>query len=198
MTNIRAFIEVDLSRIQSPEIEEDWTTTKSYARPEVEKWVRQLGQIQALARDRGCSYDDFVRMRSSQDPDVRALAHVHHKFYDHAEQGAATNSASIRLSWSDNRYVIDNGHHRIHLAKQLGLSTIPAEVVAPEEHMDQLRSDGYRTSLLPPVDRQESTFPATRSNPEASTESMLTANSEGPLWERNSVVNRARKERLDR
>ena len=192
----KSFFEVDLNRLKSPDLGDDWQSPKGYQRQEIEQMVHQLGEVQALSHDRGLTYDNFARMRTSADPDERALGETHHKFYDHAVQGVGTNHEYIRLSSVDNAYEIQNGHHRVHAAKELGLRTVPAEVTAPEEQMQKCRGEGFQTPLLSPQDRQ----PDRRSVQEPADPNLGSQQeiAETPLLERGASGNRNRKERLDR
>ena len=77
------FFEVDLNRVDSPNLGDNWQGSKGYSRQEIEGWARKLGEAQSLSRDRGLGYEDFSHMRSSTNPDERALGDTHHHFYDH-------------------------------------------------------------------------------------------------------------------
>ena len=94
----REFFEVDLDKVQLPEIDQNWSRTKSYERKQVEQWIHQLGHVQALSREQGRAYEHFQRLRSSDDPRERDLGQTHHKFYDHATEGAGANRAGARAA----------------------------------------------------------------------------------------------------
>lgn len=188
MAWVKDFFEVDLNHVESPNFGKDWKGSKGHSRQEIEAWTRQLGEIQALSREKGHTYEDFARMRSSTDASARALGETHHQYYDHA------NNTHLKLVWDGNRYGIDNGNHRIFSAKQAGLRTVPAQVSAQEEHIEQCRAQGFRTPLLSPADRVEPGRSVLR-GPSAGAPGK---GPERPLWERGSSASPSRKDRLDR
>ena len=196
---LKAFFEVDTNRIQLPQVEHDWQSTKGYSREEVDTWVRQLAQVQRLSHERGYSYEDFQRMRSSVDPRERALGTTHHKFYDHGDHGGAANRDHITLSWNGSIYeVSENGRHRVHAAKRNFLATIPAEVAAHEEDMPQCHQHGHRSKLLMPKDRAIPERPTTDTpslKPGVQLDKPTPVRS---IWDRSPGAAPDRKERLER
>jgi hypothetical protein len=185
------FFEVDLNRVDSPDIGNNWQGSKGYSRQEIEGWARKLGEVQTLSHDRGLGYDDFSRMRSSTNPDERALGDTHNYFYDHG------GNSHIKLSWTGDRYTVDNGIHRVHAAKQVGLRTMPAEISAEEQHLSRCQAEGFRTPLLAPADRQRDYNSASPASATRDVGSSRTG-PDRPLWERGASVQPSRKDRLDR
>ena len=188
---LKDFFEVDLNRVDSPNLGNNWQGSKGYSRQEIEGWARKLGEAQTLSHARGLRYEDFSRMKSSTNPDERALGETHHHFYDH------DGNTHIKLSWTGDRYTVDNGIHRIHAAKVAGLRTMPAEISAEEQHMGRCQAEGFRTPLLSPSDRQRddrSLAPMAVTSDAGSSRTVP----DKPLWERGSSVQPTRKDRLDR
>lgn len=195
-----SFFEVDMSRVQNPPVDPDWQSTKnSYTRQDVENWVRQLSDVQRLSREKGYGYEDFQRMRSSADPQEQALGKTHHKFYDHDSTGPATNRDHVSMMWNGESFeVSENGNHRVHAAKNIGLGTMPAEVSSQEEFMEECQKHGRKSNLLMPKDRgvdervSQNTQGASPAAPQAS------AAPTRPLWERGSEAEPVRKDRIGR
>ena len=150
----KGFFDIDLDKIETPNIDPNWKSTKSYGRNDIVKWVKQLKEVQRLSRDNGYTYYDFSMMRDSKDPIQRELGNTHHKFYDHTIEGSRSNHDYIKICSNDstNKYVIENGQHRVFAAKELGLTTIPCMLTASEEKINQLRNEKNRSPLLAPED----------------------------------------------
>jgi len=148
----KCFFEVDLSQVQSPDVDPNWQISHSYSRQQINGWTRQLGEIQRLAVERGYSYEDFQRMRSSQIPEERKLGETHHKFYDHGSRG--NNHDNVDLTWNGTVYQVgNNGRHRVYSAQEMGLRRMPAEVAVNRESMWQRKREGHSSNLMHPEDR---------------------------------------------
>lgn len=131
MPRVNGFFEVDLDSVPTPELDPDWAWSKGYSREQMEQWVAELEEIQRLL-DSGATADELRTMRTSADPKQRALGETYYEFYEH--QGSGRNNINhVKLAWLGDHYDIDNGQHRIWLAKQRGLTSIPARVSAPDQ-----------------------------------------------------------------
>ena len=141
------FFEVDLNQVPPPDLDPGWTASKGYTREAMAEWMSQLAEIQRRMREEGWRAEDFERLRQSRDPAERALAETHHKFYDYGSKGGRLNFDFIKLEWTGDHYEITNGRHRIWLAKQYGLRTVPAYVYAPDRAtLERLRREGDRAA----------------------------------------------------
>ncbi|MCF7990485.1 MAG: hypothetical protein K9M02_08580 [Thiohalocapsa sp.] len=154
MAWISDFFEVDLEKVESPQLPRDGSSTKGYSRQRINSWSRALGEIKTRSVERGENYGTFARMRSSSDPNERLLGETHHKFYDHADSGPSANRDHVKLNWDGQCYRIENGLHRVGSAKDYGLRTMPAQISAEEAHIERCRAEGHVTPLLSPADRE--------------------------------------------
>lgn len=141
------FFEVDLKKIPMPDIDPSWTSSKSYPREQIDQWISHLAEIQRRSRAAGWQQKDFEKLEQSTDPKERELGKTYGKFYHHGNIGSSMNHDFVKLEWLKDHYEITNGQHRIWLAKQRGLPTMPAHVSAPERKtLEQLRMDGERSA----------------------------------------------------
>jgi hypothetical protein len=158
------FFEIDLGLVPMPNIDPGWVASKSYPRAQVQLWTEDLAEIQRRSLQLNWTPESFERLAMSQDPRERQLAETYHKFYHHDNGGARLNHDFVKVEWVQDHYDITNGQHRIWMAKQYGLRTMPAHVSAPDqETLDRLRKDGERLAGV---------SPDTRSAPK-------------PIWERH-------------
>lgn len=134
---VRGFFEVDLDQVVMPKLDPNWQYNH-HGRPrqEMERWIENLKEIQRLRREKGYDREDFLRDQE--------LAESYRHFYEppYPEQ-------AIRLYWDpqQQRLEIENGHHRIWLAKQMGVRHLPAYVSAPDKvTLDRLRQEGERVA----------------------------------------------------
>ena len=150
MTRREDFFEVDLKQVPLPDLDPDWSASKGYTREEMSGWICQLAEIQRRMREENWRATDFERLRQSPEPAERALAETYYKFYGHGANGRGLNHDFIKLEWAGDHYEITNGRHRIWLAKQFGLATMPARVWAPDRAtLERLRLDGDRAAQRP-------------------------------------------------
>jgi hypothetical protein len=141
------FFEVDLNQVPMPQIDPSWDSSKAYPREQVDQWVSELEEIQRRTQSQGWRSEDFEQLRDSADPAERNLGETYHKFYHHGSGGPRMNHDFVKLDWAGDHYEITNGQHRIWLAKQRGLHTMPAQVSAPDQPtMDRLRKDSERSA----------------------------------------------------
>ena len=141
------FFEVNLDQIPMPEIDPTWDATKAYSRVQIEQWLSELDEIQRRSRDQGWRAEDFENLHDSAIPAERSLCETYHKFYHHEKSGTRLNNDFVKLDWTGDHYEITNGQHRIWLAKERGLRTMPASVSAPDqETLNRLRGDSERLS----------------------------------------------------
>jgi len=196
---IKKFFEVDMNHVQRPNLDKNWQSTKGYPRQDVEKWVKQLAEVQRLSSEKGLGYADFQKMRNSTDPNERALGATHHKFYDHDTSGEATNGDHVTLMWNGQSYeVSNNGRHRVQAAKNMSLGFMPAEVTGQEEQITEWQKHGRTTNALMPKDRDSNvrTHSGTQG---AGSGPVHQGNMESrPAWERSPAQSQPVRERIDR
>jgi len=137
------FFEIDLSKVRVPRIDPNFQRTyHGYTREEVEGWIRNLKEIQRLCRERGYTAKDFQRMRHSLDPKEQALWKTYYELYESPQK-----PHWVKVSWERDHYEVENGAHRILLAKQMGLKHMPAHVAAPDvATLQRLRAEGERVA----------------------------------------------------
>lgn len=172
MTWQHDFFEIALDPVPMPELDPTWAVSKSYQREQQERWILDLSEVQRRMREEGWRPEDFERIRQSSNASERTLGETYHKFYHHDSGGDRLNHDFVKVDWVGNHYEITNGQHRIWLAKQHGLRTMPAHVSAPDQAtLNRLRTDGERA--------------AHSTRQEAPTERK-------PLWERGTSDQRER------
>ena len=143
MAWVRGFFEVDLDQVELPDIDPNWRYNQ-HGRPreEMEKWIENLKEIQSLLRE-GYDREDFLRMAFSTDLKERSIAESFRHFYEpDPYQG-------VRLVWNPERKLleVENGVHRVWLAKQKGLRHMPAYVSAPDEGtLELIRKRGLQVA----------------------------------------------------
>ena len=141
------FFEIDLDQVPMPQIDPAWDSSKSYSREQIDQWMADLEEIQRRTQDLRWCPEDFERLQDSTNTSERSLGETYHKFYHHAYVGSRMNHDFVKLDWAGDHYEITNGQHRIWLAKQRGMHTIPAQVSAPDRQtLEGLRKDGQRAS----------------------------------------------------
>jgi hypothetical protein len=200
MTWSKRFIEVDMNAVQYPIIDKNWQSTKgSYSRQDVEGWVKQLGEIQQMSREKGYGYEDFHRMRNSADPRERSLSKTHHKFYDHGEHGETMNRDHVDLVWNGQNFEVgDNGNHRVQIIKDIGLKTMPAEVAVRAENMKECQKYEHTSNLLMPKDREGIVSQNLKMHGESPATTQSLSPSIRPLWEKETVAKPVQRYRIGR
>ncbi len=91
---------------------------------EVTEGFRKLQDVVAPAVAQGADGDYFSQLDAAQGLDY---AHGYRRIYD-----AFYGQGAIRLDKVGDRYQVVNGYHRLFIARQLGIKTIPARVIAPQ------------------------------------------------------------------
>jgi hypothetical protein len=149
-----AFFEIDPSRARIEDLDPDWSTSHAYSRQEMSEWTRQLREVQRLQREEGYAGPDFARLETSPLPSDRQLARTYRGYY-----GDGTGPGSpdcIRVEWLNDHFEVTNGRHRIALAREQGLPTVPASVAAPDQAtLDRLRAEGEERYRAPDQWRRE-------------------------------------------
>ncbi|GGN60394.1 hypothetical protein GCM10011349_41890 [Novosphingobium indicum] len=149
----KGFFEVDLSQVKRPDLDADWQYTQnSHSREDIDRWTRQLAEIQCQSVERGYGYEDFSRKRGSGAPEEQALGKTHHEYY--GNDGSHTINL-VKVYWNGREYVAEHGKHRVESAQRLGLRRMPAEVKAPPEQMAQRKQEGFSSKLMRPEDRAD-------------------------------------------
>jgi len=91
---------------------------------EMGEGFRKLQDVVAPAVAQGGDGDHFSRLDAAQGLDY---AHGSRRIYD-----AFYGQDCIRLDKIGDRYQVVNGYHRLFIARQLGIKTLPARVIAPQ------------------------------------------------------------------
>jgi hypothetical protein len=164
---VRGFFEVPLAKVEVTALPNRWPKDSP---DQIREHIKNLKTIQEM-RERGYTREDFGRMFHSADPGEKALGITHDRFY--------TNSVgSIQLSWQGDHYQIERGAHRVPIAKEMGLTHIPASVIASDmQTLQQLQAEGR------PIDRES----AVSRTPQAQTEPSVPDIDNTPVWERSAV-----------
>lgn len=142
---VHDFFEIELAKVSMPQLDTDWQLSKGYSRQDMQKWIQHLSEIQRLCHQENYTEADFQRMRQSYDSREQALGETYSKFYDHN-----INNTYVKVAWDDKqqKYEVDNGRHRVWLAKQQGLRYLPAKVSAPNTPiLAKLKADGEQVVL---------------------------------------------------
>jgi len=141
MAWVQDFFEIDLSKVRVRDVDPNFQRTHhGYTREEIEGWTRNLKEIQRLCREKGYTAEDFQRMRNSPDPKEQALWKTYYEFYESPEK-----PHWVVVRWERDHYEVEEGQHRILVAKQMGLRHMPAHVIAPDEAtLQRLRAEGER------------------------------------------------------
>lgn len=143
MASTSDFFEVDLNKVELPDLEPNWQHSHGYSRQQMEQWVAELQEIQRLSQEEGYKPSDFEKMRADSNPAVRALGQTHHQFYGNPK----INQDCVVLEWRKDHYEITNGRHRVWLAKQQGVRSLPALVSAPDTPtLARLKEEGARAN----------------------------------------------------
>lgn len=116
------FFEIDLDNVQEPNVT-SWGAKGSL--DEMKEWMLCVKEIQKLCCERGFTANQFQKLQSSSNPDEKAI----YDAYCHLYEPSGNN---IRVVWDGENYSIDNGNHRILMAKQIGLRHLPAQVKATD------------------------------------------------------------------
>lgn len=142
MAMVNGFFEIDVKKVRVRGIDPDFQVNHhGYTRQEIERWMKNLKEIQRLCREKGYTDEDFKRMRNSPDQREREIAESYEHFY--GGEGART----ITVRWERDHYEVEEGHHRLIVAQQMGIRHIPARVYAPDEGtLQRLREEGERIS----------------------------------------------------
>jgi len=90
---------------------------------EMQEGLRKLQDVVAPAVAQGADGDYFSRLDVAQGLDY---AHGYRRIYD-----AFYGQDCIRLDKVGDRYLVVNGYHRLFVARQLGIQSLPARVMAP-------------------------------------------------------------------
>ena len=91
---------------------------------EMQEGLRKLQDVVAPAVAQGADGDYFSRLDAAQGLDY---AHGYRRIYD-----AFYGQDCIRLDKVGDRYQVVNGYHRLFLARQMGMKTLPARVIVPQ------------------------------------------------------------------
>ncbi len=136
---------IDLAKVRTPDVPQDWRSTKSYSRAEIENAAVELGEIHRLTRENGLRKSDFEAMRQSDDPKQHGLGVTYHKFYNHENSGTEMNHDFLVVDFVGDHYEITNGQHRIAELKRQGISHAPALVSAPDrDTLERLKKESAR------------------------------------------------------
>jgi hypothetical protein len=123
MTNwLSDFFEIDLDNVQEPNV----TSWGGKGSPdEMKEWMLCVKEIQKLCREKGFTTEQFQKLQTSNNPNEKAI----YDTYCHLYEASGNN---LKVVWEDKHYSVDNGNHRILIAKQMGLRHLPAQVKATD------------------------------------------------------------------
>ena len=126
MTNWHSgFFEIDLDNVREPAVT-SWGMKGSP--DEMKEWMSYVKEIQRLCREKGFTTEQFQKLQSSDDPKEKAI----YDTYCHLYEPSGNN---LKVVWEGEHYSVDNGNHRILIAKQIGLRHLPAQVKAADVNM---------------------------------------------------------------
>lgn len=115
-------VDVDLAKIDlsdSPVHGPDDFHKVSYE--EMKDGFEKLQNDVLPAVEQGANGDDFWQMDQERSSEYReGFQRVYDAFYG---------DSSIRLTKVDDHYEVVNGYHRLYVAKEMGLSSVPARVI---------------------------------------------------------------------
>jgi hypothetical protein len=120
MTWHQGFFEIDLDKVSAPTVN-SWGTKDSLQ--DIREWMLHVKEIQLLCQEKGFTTADFQRLQSSASKQEVEI----YKTYSHLYELSRSN---IKVVWEDSHYSIENGNHRILIAKQMRLRHLPAQVKA--------------------------------------------------------------------
>jgi len=130
----RDFFEIDLDKVESPVVNSWGKATEQ----DMRDWIVCVKEIQSLCKERGFTSSDFQRLQNSLNPQEKLIYDTYCHLYEPA-------GSHIKVVWNGENYSIDNGHHRILIAKQLGIRHIPAQVQSTDENtLKILKADGEK------------------------------------------------------
>lgn len=154
---------IDLDEVDWAEIDEridpDWTVSQhGYTREDFHRWLDDYRNVEQL-RQRGATQESFESLRDSPDPDDQRLWAAYSYAYDPDHE----HSDRVTATWSDGKYDVGDGTHRVSLAKQRGFTHLPAAVHAPDQAtLDQLKSRDASKPIAfparPTADRERSLY----------------------------------------
>ena len=116
------FFEIDLDNVQEPNVN-SWGAKGSL--DDMKEWMLCVKEIQKLCRERGFTAQQFHKLESSNDPKEKAIYDTYCRLYE-------PSGNNLKVVWEGEHYSIDNGSHRILIAKQIGLRHLPAQVKATD------------------------------------------------------------------
>jgi hypothetical protein len=136
----RDFVDnVDVKRLKVEGVGPDFESTKSYSHAQIREFMSDLPEIQKL-RAEGYSAENFQQLGLSDDPAKQRLGRTEQFLYRAERDPEHRPGDGIVVEWKDDHWDVGNGRHRVVVAQELGLETVPAVVMAPEKgRIDDLR-----------------------------------------------------------
>jgi len=132
----RDFFEIDLDKVQEPKTH----NSGKFTAHDMRGWLVAVKEIQKLCRERGSTTSDFHKFQNSSNPNEQLIYDTYCHLYE-------LSISNIKVNWDNDRYSIDNGNHRILIAKQLGLRHLPAQVQSSDKNtLAVLKASGEKIS----------------------------------------------------
>jgi hypothetical protein len=116
------FFEIELNKVPTPTFH-SWGTKSS--QQDIREWMMHVKEIQRLCQEKGFTSADFQRLQGSTNQQEVEMYKTYCHLYELSGSG-------IKVVWEGSHYSIENGNHRIFIAKQIGLHHLPAQVKAPD------------------------------------------------------------------
>jgi hypothetical protein len=154
MSSKREFMEIDLDKVQLPDISPDWQATPhGTTRKELERWAADVKAMQRLREQDGYTEKDLELLADDPDKRRQEIGQTYKRIRssEHTVNG-------INLAWDDDRkeLMVDRGRHRIWMAKAAGLRHLRVPVEARDsETLDRIRRDCARPDSISRVERDE-------------------------------------------
>ena len=115
-------VDVEIDKIN---LTDSWVhSTSDFHKVSYEEMRQGLEDLQKVvhpAVDQGATGDDFGQIDQANSRDY---SHGYQRIYD-----AFYGEGSIRLTRVGDKYEVTNGYHRLFVAKEMGMKTIPARVI---------------------------------------------------------------------
>ncbi len=132
----RVFVSVppgDLSvqATMPPSVKDDQAT--------IDRLLLRLQGAERLVEREGWSAERVLALRHAPlGTHEHELGDAYYEFYD-----TDNNSSFLKASWVNGRIEVDNGHHRVRRAQQLGVTRLPVRVSVPDDHIGRLVVEKY-------------------------------------------------------
>lgn len=149
---------VDLDRVDWDDVYErvtpDWRRTwHGYTREDIGRWLDDYREVERLIVA-GAKREDFERMADSPDPQEQRMWQAYSYGFDPHHR----HTDRVTVEWVQGSYRVGDGIHRAVLAREEGLTHLPAIVRAPDQatlDMLQKQDEGSYSRRKPEIDRTQ-------------------------------------------